>query len=104
MPPPATTSTTATATSTPSRTRAVILNADSLPTYEPATPAALTRAVRDGGEDLTPIKALELLDDKADVLRDVRLLVLPSARTVPLAAIGTIDRFLKSGGQLVACA
>src|SRR5947207_13772223 len=85
----------------PASFRSLILD-DGLPAQDPAVTAALSRAAADGGEELAPVKAASLLDDPA-ALRNVRLFVLPSARSVPLAAIPVIDRFLRRGGQLIAC-
>jgi hypothetical protein len=83
------------------RRRTVIVDDSSLPATQPEVTKALSQALMDAGEQVEPIRALQLIESSA--LRDVRLMVLPAARSLPLAAIPQIEQFLRSGGQLIAC-
>jgi hypothetical protein len=74
---------------------------DALPRQDAKVAAALRQSLIDAGEQPTALKALDL--NAPDALSDVELLVLPSARSVPIAAMPAIDRFLQSGGKLIAC-
>ena len=84
------------------RRRTILLDDSSLPAQQPELTQAVSRALRDAGERVEAIAALQLVDHP-DSLGDVRLLVLPSGRSLPLAAIPAIEQFLRSGGQLIAC-
>src|SRR5262245_61574081 len=67
--------------------RSMILD-DSLPGQDPAITQSLRQSLLDAGEELSPLKSADLHDSKA--LLGVELLVLPSARSVPLTALPAI--------------
>src|SRR5437588_11004326 len=82
-------------------TRQCVILDDQLPGQNRQITESLQQALVDAGESPTSIKAQALNDSNG--LAEVNLLVLPSARSVPLDAMPAIEHFLQSGGKLIAC-
>src|SRR5437870_4757290 len=74
---------------------------DALPAQDAKITASLRQSLFDAGEQTLTLKAADLNDPKK--LAAAEMLVLPSARSVPLAALPAIEQFLQSGGKLIAC-
>ena len=72
-----------------------------LPGQDPAQTEAVVNAMMPVSKSLWIIKPGDLLSERS--LGGVDLLVLPSARSIPTSFIPAIDRYLKSGGRLIAC-
>src|SRR5213082_3147783 len=74
---------------------------DALPAQDAKITASLRQSLFDAGEETVSFKAADLNDAKK--LAAAQMLVLPSARSVPLAALPAIEQFLQGGGKLIAC-
>lgn len=82
--------------------RAAVVD-DALPEMDAEVTRELAEAVRAAGYEVTPLTAEGVADPGVLSVQRFDLLVVPNARSLPLASIPAVKGFLEGGGDLIAC-
>ncbi|HOX59137.1 MAG TPA: hypothetical protein P5205_18290 [Candidatus Paceibacterota bacterium] len=91
----------ATAAAAPSQPRAAVFS-DALPDFNRTLAQEAGAQVRSGGYATEFVNVAVLTNESALTVRHYDLLVLPGARSLPIAAVPAITSYLREGGDLLA--